>query len=109
MDCRHEQGNVLKLIINLYSFFPVSCLALSDLLRGRNLDDVVDYLPQLWETCFRVLDDIKVRICWICLKITSSLLSSQGDSIVRGGDWGSYGKGEGIGDPIVRGGDWTAI
>ena len=37
-----------------------SCMALNDLLRGRPLDDIVDQLPALWETCFRVRDDIKV-------------------------------------------------
>ncbi|XP_071482799.1 proteasome adapter and scaffold protein ECM29-like, partial [Diadema antillarum] len=39
-----------------------SCLALSDLLRGRNVDDIVDYLPELWEKCFLVLDDIKESV-----------------------------------------------
>ncbi|CAG2238012.1 ECM29 [Mytilus edulis] len=36
-----------------------SCLAVNDLLRGRPLDDVVDQLPELWENCLRVRDDIK--------------------------------------------------
>lgn len=44
-----------------YKFFN-SCLAVNDLLRGRPLDDVVDQLPELWETCLRVRDDIKVHI-----------------------------------------------
>ncbi|XP_063962407.1 proteasome adapter and scaffold protein ECM29-like isoform X1 [Lytechinus pictus] len=39
-----------------------SCLALSDLLRGRNVDDVVESLPELWEKCFLVLDDIKESV-----------------------------------------------
>lgn len=39
-----------------------SCIALSDFLRGRPLDDVIDYLPKLWESCFRVLDDIKESV-----------------------------------------------
>jgi len=40
--------------------FLCSCLALNDLFRGRSLDDVVNELPIVWETCFRVRDDIKV-------------------------------------------------
>nr|XP_054765332.1 proteasome adapter and scaffold protein ECM29-like [Lytechinus pictus] len=39
-----------------------SCLALSDLLRGRNVDDIVESLPELWEKCFLVLDDIKESV-----------------------------------------------
>ena len=40
--------------------YNFSCLAVNDLLRGRPLDDVVDQLPELWENCLRVRDDIKV-------------------------------------------------
>lgn len=40
--------------------FIFSCLALNDLLRGRPLDDIIDKLPEIWETLFRVQDDIKV-------------------------------------------------
>lgn len=43
-----------------YSYFICSCLAVNDLLRGRQLDDVVEQLPELWENCLRVRDDIKV-------------------------------------------------
>uniref|UniRef100_A0A131YLY1 Proteasome component ECM29 n=1 Tax=Rhipicephalus appendiculatus TaxID=34631 RepID=A0A131YLY1_RHIAP len=39
-----------------------SCLALSDLLSGRNLDDVLDCVPDLWERLFRVQDDIKESV-----------------------------------------------
>ncbi|XP_053393707.1 proteasome adapter and scaffold protein ECM29-like [Mercenaria mercenaria] len=39
-----------------------SCLAVNDLLRGRPLDDVVESLPELWESCLRVLDDIKESV-----------------------------------------------
>ena len=41
-----------------------SCIALADFLRGRGaaLDDVITYLPNLWESCFRVLDDIKESV-----------------------------------------------
>lgn len=44
-------------------FLPVSCLALNDLIRVRQADDLVGYLPEIWETLFRVLDDIKVSMC----------------------------------------------
>lgn len=40
--------------------FPSSCLALNDLIRGRQADDLIDHLAEIWETLFRVLDDIKV-------------------------------------------------
>jgi len=40
--------------------FAASCQAVTDLLRGRPLDDIVQDLPAVWETCFRVRDDIKV-------------------------------------------------
>ncbi|EDL02222.1 expressed sequence AI314180, isoform CRA_c [Mus musculus] len=39
-----------------------NCLALNDLLRGRPLDDVIDKLPEMWETLFRVQDDIKESV-----------------------------------------------
>ncbi|CAG5117500.1 unnamed protein product, partial [Candidula unifasciata] len=39
-----------------------SCLAVSNLLRGRVLDDVVDDMPELWEICLRVRDDIKESV-----------------------------------------------
>ncbi|KAK8768715.1 hypothetical protein V5799_014820, partial [Amblyomma americanum] len=42
--------------------WPCSCLALSDLLGGRNLDDVLDYVPPLWDNLFRVRDDIKESV-----------------------------------------------
>ena len=40
--------------------FIFSCMALSDLLSGRSVEDVLDSLPKLWELCFRARDDIKV-------------------------------------------------
>jgi len=39
-----------------------SCHAVTDLLRGRPLDDIVEDLPAVWETCFRVRDDIKESV-----------------------------------------------
>lgn len=50
-----RQENLHTVLFVLYS-----CLAVNDLLRGRPLDDVVDQLPELWENCLRVRDDIKV-------------------------------------------------
>ena len=35
---------------------------MNDLLRGRALDDVVESLPELWDTCLRVRDDIKESV-----------------------------------------------
>ena len=37
-----------------------SCIALSDLLVSRQVGEVADDLPQLWELTLRVLDDVKV-------------------------------------------------
>ncbi|XP_033121432.1 proteasome adapter and scaffold protein ECM29-like isoform X2 [Anneissia japonica] len=39
-----------------------SCRALVDLLRNRELDSLVSELPELWETCLRVADDIKATV-----------------------------------------------
>ncbi|XP_072318992.1 proteasome adapter and scaffold protein ECM29 [Eucyclogobius newberryi] len=39
-----------------------SCLALNDLIRGRQADDLTDHLAEMWETLFRVLDDIKESV-----------------------------------------------
>lgn len=46
-----------------FFFFPpllYSCLALNDLIRGRHADDFIEHVTEIWETLFRVLDDIKV-------------------------------------------------
>jgi len=40
-----------------------SCHAVTDVLRGRALDDVIEDLPTVWQTAFRVRDDIKVWRC----------------------------------------------
>lgn len=45
---------------NLWRSRESSCRALADVIVGRNMDDVVDYLPRLWEDTFKVMDDIKV-------------------------------------------------
>lgn len=52
-----EKKNVIDLMC-----FPSSCLALNDLIRGRQADDLIEHLREIWETLFRVLDDIKVSV-----------------------------------------------
>uniref|UniRef100_T1J5P2 TOG domain-containing protein n=1 Tax=Strigamia maritima TaxID=126957 RepID=T1J5P2_STRMM len=47
---------------NLWRVRESCCLALADLLRGRQLDSVMEDLPPIWETCFRVRDDIKESV-----------------------------------------------
>lgn len=39
-----------------------SCHAVSDLLRGRQINAIVDKLPTLWEICLQVRDDIKESV-----------------------------------------------
>ncbi|XP_021353886.1 proteasome-associated protein ECM29 homolog [Mizuhopecten yessoensis] len=53
---------VKNLTNNQWRIRESSCLAVSDLLRGRPLDDIVDLLPDLWEACLRVRDDIKESV-----------------------------------------------
>ncbi|XP_053321854.1 proteasome adapter and scaffold protein ECM29 [Spea bombifrons] len=56
------QDLINNLTSNMWRIRESSCLALNDLLRGRQLDDVVDRLPEIWETLFRVQDDIKESV-----------------------------------------------
>ncbi|XP_063311357.1 proteasome adapter and scaffold protein ECM29 [Pelobates fuscus] len=56
------QDLINNLTSNLWRIRESSCLALNDLLRGRQLDDVVETLPEIWETLFRVQDDIKESV-----------------------------------------------
>lgn len=64
-------------------FLPVSCLALNDLIRVRQADDLIGYLAEIWETLFRVLDDIKVSTlykhasCALCRMQRKVLLNTQ--------------------------------
>ncbi|KAF2109064.1 major component of the proteasome [Lophiotrema nucula] len=39
-----------------------SCAAIGDLVQGRNLDKYEKYLDQIWDKCFKVLDDIKESV-----------------------------------------------
>ncbi|KAM8960529.1 proteasome adapter and scaffold protein ECM29 [Pelodytes ibericus] len=56
------QDLINNLTSNMWRIRESSCLALNDLLRGRQLDDVTDKLPDIWETLFRVQDDIKESV-----------------------------------------------
>ncbi|ORY12152.1 proteasome stabiliser-domain-containing protein [Clohesyomyces aquaticus] len=39
-----------------------SCAAIADLVQGRNLNKYEKYLGQIWDKCFKVLDDIKESV-----------------------------------------------
>ncbi|KAM9099029.1 proteasome adapter and scaffold protein ECM29 isoform X1 [Sarcophilus harrisii] len=56
------QDLINSLTSNMWRIRESSCLALNDLLRGRPLDDIIDKLPEIWETLFRVQDDIKESV-----------------------------------------------
>ncbi|XP_064476674.1 proteasome adapter and scaffold protein ECM29-like [Ornithodoros turicata] len=56
------QDLIQNLTSNEWRVRESSCLALSDLLRGRRLNDILQFLPTLWETLFRVRDDIKESV-----------------------------------------------
>uniref|UniRef100_A0A8D2L4I4 Ecm29 proteasome adaptor and scaffold n=1 Tax=Varanus komodoensis TaxID=61221 RepID=A0A8D2L4I4_VARKO len=53
---------ISNLTSNMWRIRESSCLALNDLLRGRPLDDIIHKLPEIWETLFRVQDDIKESV-----------------------------------------------
>uniref|UniRef100_A0AAQ5WZB0 Ecm29 proteasome adaptor and scaffold n=1 Tax=Amphiprion ocellaris TaxID=80972 RepID=A0AAQ5WZB0_AMPOC len=53
------QDVISNLTNNTWRVRESSCLALNDLIRGRQADDLIDHLAEMWETLFRVLDDIK--------------------------------------------------
>ncbi|ELK24585.1 Proteasome-associated protein ECM29 like protein [Myotis davidii] len=56
------QDLIKNLTSSMWRVRESSCLALNDLLRGRPLDDIIDKLPEIWETLFRVQDDIKESV-----------------------------------------------
>ncbi|XP_046357928.2 proteasome adapter and scaffold protein ECM29-like isoform X1 [Haliotis rufescens] len=51
-----------NLTSNQWRIRESSCLAVTDLLRGRPVDDIIEQLPPLWEDCLRVRDDIKESV-----------------------------------------------
>uniref|UniRef100_A0A2C9KR44 TOG domain-containing protein n=1 Tax=Biomphalaria glabrata TaxID=6526 RepID=A0A2C9KR44_BIOGL len=53
---------ISNLTSNQWRIRESSCLAVSDLLRGRVLDDIIEDIPQLWEICLKVRDDIKESV-----------------------------------------------
>ncbi|XP_071757959.1 proteasome adapter and scaffold protein ECM29 [Centroberyx gerrardi] len=56
------QDVISNLTSNTWRVRESSCLALNDLIRGRQADDLIDHLAEMWETLFRVLDDIKESV-----------------------------------------------
>ncbi|XP_043916968.1 proteasome adapter and scaffold protein ECM29 [Protopterus annectens] len=56
------QDLINNLTSNLWRVRESSCLAVNDLLRGRQLDEIIDRIPEIWETLFRVVDDIKESV-----------------------------------------------
>ncbi|XP_029706065.1 proteasome adapter and scaffold protein ECM29 isoform X1 [Takifugu rubripes] len=56
------QDVISNLTSNTWRVRESSCLALNDLVRGRQADDLIDHLAEIWETLFRVLDDIKESV-----------------------------------------------
>ncbi|XP_027139117.1 proteasome adapter and scaffold protein ECM29 isoform X2 [Larimichthys crocea] len=56
------QDVISNLTSNTWRVRESSCLALNDLIRGRQADDLIDHLAEMWETLFRVLDDIKETV-----------------------------------------------
>ncbi|KAI5087767.1 proteasome-associated protein ECM29-like isoform X1 [Silurus meridionalis] len=56
------QDVISNLTSNMWRVRESSCLALNDLIRGRSADDFLEHLTDIWETLFRVLDDIKESV-----------------------------------------------
>ncbi|MCJ8749226.1 hypothetical protein PDJAM_G00173890 [Pangasius djambal] len=56
------QDVISNLTSNMWRVRESSCLALNDLIRGRPADDFIEHLTEIWETLFRVLDDIKESV-----------------------------------------------
>lgn len=56
------QDVISNLTSNTWRVRESSCLALNDLIRGRQADDLIEHLREIWETLFRVLDDIKESV-----------------------------------------------
>ncbi|KAG0232498.1 hypothetical protein BGW42_008118 [Actinomortierella wolfii] len=50
-----------------------SCLAMTDLLQGRAVEDIANYLEQIWNMSFRALDDIKESVRLAAFKTCRAL------------------------------------
>ncbi|XP_072904697.1 proteasome adapter and scaffold protein ECM29 [Hemitrygon akajei] len=56
------QDLITNLTNNLWRVRESSCLGMSEILRGRKVDEIIDRIPEIWETLFRVRDDIKESV-----------------------------------------------
>ncbi|XP_034043433.1 proteasome adapter and scaffold protein ECM29 [Thalassophryne amazonica] len=56
------QDVISNLTSNIWRIRESSCLALNDLIHGRQADDLIEHLAEMWETLFRALDDIKESV-----------------------------------------------
>lgn len=62
----HFDEIILDLIVGLgnrlWRVREASCLAVTDILQGRQLSQLYPYLNDLWRMCFRAIDDIKESV-----------------------------------------------
>ncbi|KAI8374250.1 proteasome stabiliser-domain-containing protein [Radiomyces spectabilis] len=67
-----------------------SCIAVTDLVQGRQLSQIEPYLEQLWCMCFRTLDDIKGSVrqaaTQTCRQLTKLTVHYCDPNIVSSGD-----------------------
>ncbi|XP_031670460.1 proteasome adapter and scaffold protein ECM29 [Oncorhynchus kisutch] len=70
------QDVISNLTNNIWRARESACLALNDLIRGRNADDLIDHLEEIWETLFRVLDDIRESVRWVCVTLQVCVTST---------------------------------
>ncbi|XP_051993811.1 proteasome adapter and scaffold protein ECM29-like [Xyrauchen texanus] len=56
------QDVISNLTSNMWRVRESSCMALNDLIRGRQANEIIERLSEIWETLFRVLDDIKESV-----------------------------------------------
>ncbi|KAH8731379.1 proteasome stabiliser-domain-containing protein [Phaeosphaeriaceae sp. PMI808] len=65
------------------------CAAIADLVQGRNIEKYEKYLTQIWDKCFKVLDDIKetVRVAAAALaRVLTTILTRSleaGDASIK--------------------------
>lgn len=58
-------------LLKTLNYLLFSANALTDLLQGRSLQELEPYLQDLWNNCFRTLDDIKVITLYIGILLCS--------------------------------------
>ena len=66
-------GECTVLSSNQWRVRESCCSGLTDLLRGRTLEDALDTLALLWQDVFRVMDDIKESVRVAATKTAQSL------------------------------------